>query len=162
MHKEEIAEIARVVAEEVISLKYDVIQEEFDMRYRDVKLLMKNYRKLKAYYSQVSPETLEVNVICSMKRKTGLMMSHVDKMLLAYKTLCNNGETPEEERRWEVLYLRYISEKRLRLSEIAEKLNVDRRTLYRDTDRALEDMAVLLFGIEAIGTWRPNKYTPKK
>lgn len=156
MTKEEVKEIARIAALEALSMKSDLFQEEFDMRYKDVKLLMKNYRKLRAYYDKVSPETLEVSAICTMKRKTGLMMSHVDKMLAAYKVLCENGETPEEERRWKVLYLRYMTEKRLKLHEIAEELHVDKRTLYRDTDRAMEDMAVLLFGIEAIGTWRHN------
>ena len=154
MNRDEVMEIARAAAVEALNLKNDVICEEFDARYQDVKLLMKNYRKLRTYYSKVSPETLEVNAICSMKRKSGLMMSHVDKMLAAYKVLCENGETPEEDRRWQVLYLRYMTEKRLKLHEIAEKLHVDKRTLYRDTDRAMEDMAVLLFGIEAIGTWR--------
>ena len=76
LHKEDIAEIAKVAAIEALKLRNDLIQEEFDKRYQDVKLLMKNYRKLRTYYDTVSPETLEVNAICSMRRKTGLMMSH--------------------------------------------------------------------------------------
>ena len=88
MHKEEIREIAKIAAIEAINHKDDVIREEFDTRYKDVKLLMRNYRKLKTYYDRVEPETLEVNAICSMRRKTGLMMSHVDKMLIAYQALC--------------------------------------------------------------------------
>ena len=161
MHKDEIMEIAKAAAAEALNLKTDIFQEEFDARYQDVKLLMKNYRKLRAYYDTVSPETLEVNAICSMRRKTGLMMSHVDKMLAAYKALCNNADNPEEHRRWQVLHMRYISDKRQKLSDIAGALNVDKRTLYRDTDKALEDMAVLLFGIEAIGTWRHNSHPLK-
>ena len=137
-----------------MSCKDDILQEEFDIRYQDVKLLMKNYRKLRTYYDKVSDDTLEVNAICSMHRKTGLMMSHVDKMLTAYRVLCERSEIPEETRRWEVLYLRYMSDERMNLRDIAERLNINKRTLYRDTDRAMEDMAVLLFGIEAIGTWR--------
>ena len=156
MHKEDIAEIAKVAAIEALKLRNDLIQEEFDKRYQDVKLLMKNYRKLRTYYDTVSPETLEVNAICSMRRKTGLMMSHVDRMLIAYKALCEKSDNPEEYRRWKVLHMRYISDNRQKLTDIADALNVDKRTLYRDTDRALEDMAVLLFGIEAIGTWKHN------
>ena len=147
-------EIARVAALEAIKSKDDVIQEEFDTRFQDVKLLMKNYRKLRTYYDKVSPETLEVNAICSMRRKTGLMMSHVDKMLTAYQALCQGSVKSDEARRWKVLYLRYMSDERMNLRDIADKLHINKRTLYRDTDRAMEDMAVLLFGIEAIGTWR--------
>lgn len=157
MQKDEIREIARAAAIEAIGYKNEIIAEEFDTRYHDVKLLLRNYRRLKAHYARVTPETLEVNVICSMRRKTGLMMSHVEKMLTAYKALCMDAETPEESRRWEVLYLRYMSEERLKLDEIAAKLHINKRTLYRDTERAMEDMAVLLFGIEAIGSWKHSR-----
>lgn len=125
-------------------------------------LLMKNYRKLKAHYSHVSPETLEVSAICSMRRKTGLMMSHVDKMLAAYEAMCKESLNPDEGRRWEALYLRYIDSKRMSVDDIASQLNIDKRTFYRDINKAMEDMAVLLFGIEAIGSWKHKraKVTP--
>lgn len=157
MQKEIVAEIARAAAIEALGYKDDIINEEFDARYHDVKLLLRNYRKLKAHYAHVSPETLEVNAICSMRRKTGLMMSHVDKMLMVYNALCRDCGKVEELRRWNVLYLRYITDERLTVDEIAEQLGIDRRTFYRDINKAMEDMAVLLFGIEAIGTWKHSR-----
>ena len=63
LRKEDIAEIARVAAVEVLARKDEIVAEEFDARYHDVKLLMKNYRMLKAHYAHVSPETLEVSTI---------------------------------------------------------------------------------------------------
>lgn len=150
LNKEEIIEIAR----EVFSQREVIIQEEFDSRYHDVKLLMKNYRMLKTHYTEISPETLEVSAICSMRRKTSLMMSHVDKMLTAYKALCYESG---EKNHWEALYLRYIADERITIDSIAEKLGIDRRTYFRYINYAMEDLAVLLFGIEAIGTWRPQK-----
>ena len=157
MRKEEIAEVARIAAAEVLAKRDEIIEEEFDARYHDVNLLMKNYRKLRAHYANVSPEALEVNSICSMRRKTGLMMSHVDKMLKTYRALCLESENPEEARRWNALYLRYIGKDRMRVEAIADQLNIDKRTFYRDIGKAMEDMAVLLFGIEAIGSWKPKK-----
>lgn len=157
MDKNEIAEIVRMTAAEVLSKKEEVIGEEFDSRYHDVNLLMKNYRKLKRHYSDVSPETLAVNSICAIHNKTGLMMSHVDKMLTAYEAMCKKSDNPDEKRRWDALYLRYIKDKRMSIDAISERLNIDKRTFYRDINRAMEDMAVLLFGIEAIGTWKHKK-----
>lgn len=84
------------------------------------------------------------------------MMSHVDKMLAAYEAMCRDSDNPDETRRWEALYLRFIGEERLKPDAVAERLHIDRRTFYRDIGRAMEDMAVLLFGIEAIGTWKPK------
>lgn len=156
MVKEEIAEIARIAAVEALAHKDDVLREELDARYHDVKLLMSNYRKLKLHYKHISPEVLEVSSICSMRHKTRLMMSHVDKMISAYKSLCSATNNAEEERRWKALYLRYIADERMSVDDIAARLDIDRRTFYRDIGKAMEDMAVLLFGIEAIGTWKPN------
>lgn len=154
MQKEEIAEVVKMAAAEVLAQREAIIGEELDARYHDVRLLMKNYRKLKAHYSRVAPETLEVSSICSMRRKTGLMMSHVDKMLKTYRILCIESGNPDETRRWEALYLRFIGEKRMTVEAIADQLGIDKRTFYRDIGKATEDMAVLLFGIEAIGTWK--------
>ena len=154
MNREEIAEVVRVATEEVLARKDEILDDEYDARYHDVNLLLKNYRKLKAHYSHVSPEALEVSSICSMRRKTGLMMSHVEKMLTAYEAMCCDAVNPEETRRWEALYLRYIDEQRMSIDDIAERLCIDKRTFSRDITRAIEDMAVLLFGIEAIGSWK--------
>ena len=162
MQKEEITEITRIVAAEILNQRENVVQEEFDLRFHDVQLLMRNYRKLKAHYSHISPEALEVNVICSMRRKTSLMMSHVDKMLLVYKALCENSVDQNEINCWTALYLRYISDERMTIDNISEQMNIDRRTFYRYINRAFVDMAVLLFGIEAIGTWKPNKKSTKR
>ena len=153
MQEKEIQDLIQVVAAEMLNQREAIIQEEFDTRFHDVKLLMKNYHMLKKHYTEVAPETLDVGVICSMHHKTGLMMSHVDKMLAAYKSIC---DTSGDRIYWDVLYLRYIADKRLSISDIAEQLHMDRRTYFRYANRALADLAVLLFGIEAIGTWRPN------
>lgn len=157
LRKEEIAEITRIVALEVLKQRDAIIQEEFDARYHDVKLLMKNYRMLKAHYAHVLPETLEVNAICTMRHKTGLLMSHVNMMLTAYKAICYEGGRPDEKNRWDALYLRYISAERITIDDITNRLNIERRTCYRYINRAMEDLAVLLFGIEAIGSWKPKK-----
>ncbi len=157
MKKEEIAEIVRIAAAEVLAKKEEILDDEYDARYQDVKLLMANYRKLKTHYSHVSPETLAVSSICSMHRNTGLMMSHVDKMLAAYEAMCKDAGDSDEARRWDALYLRYIDSERMSVDDIASELNIDKRTFYRDINKAMDDLAVLLFGIEVIGTWKHKK-----
>lgn len=157
MKKDEIDEIVRMAAAEVLARKEEILNDEFDAMYQDVKLLMVNYRKLKTYYTHVSPETMAVDSICAMHSTTGLMMSHVDKMLAAYKAMCKEAGDPDEARRWKALYLRYINSKRISIEKIANELQIDKRTFHRDINRAMDDMAVLLFGIKAIGTWKHKK-----
>ena len=53
-------------------------------------------------------------------------------------------------RRWDALYLRDISDERLSIGSFAEQLRVDWRILFRGISLAMEDLSMLLFGIEAI------------
>ena len=46
MQKETVAEIAKIAAVEALKRHNELMIEEFDARYHDVKLLMQNYRKL--------------------------------------------------------------------------------------------------------------------
>lgn len=63
MRKEEIAEVVKIAAAEVLAQRDAIIEEELDARYHDVRLLMKKYRWLKQHYAKVSPETLEITSI---------------------------------------------------------------------------------------------------
>lgn len=157
LQKEEIEGIARAAAKEALASREAIIEEEISAKYQDVQLLMQNYRKLKAYYSRTSSDVLEVNSVCNMHHTTGLLMSHVDKMLSTYDAMCHDSDNQDELRRWDALYLRYIGDERISVEEIANRLNVDKRTVYRDVGKAMEDMAVLLFGIQAIGSWKKRR-----
>ena len=154
MQQDEIRAVVRVTIEEFFKCKKKVFDEEFDLRYKNVKLLMKNYRKLKRYYEEVPLETLEVDALFDMQRKTGLIMKYVDKMLAVYKSLCQESDSIEQRRRWSAIHLRYIDERKMTIEAIANFLNIDKRTFYRDISKALDELAVLLFGIEALGSWK--------
>ena len=78
-------------------------------------------------------------------------------MLRAYKSLCEASDNPDEMRRYDALYMRYISGEKHKTDDIAEQLGVDRRTFFRDVSKAMEELSILLFGLEAIGTWNPKK-----
>ena len=47
MRKDEIEEVARIAAAEALVKRDEIIKGEYDARYQDVKMRMKNYRRLK-------------------------------------------------------------------------------------------------------------------
>lgn len=132
-----------------------------DRNLRNTELLLKNYTKLKDLcddtiqetipddYPDFSLESLTLESLSMYRKKTFQMMNHVDKMLIAYEWNSKRGPI-EEQRRFKVLKLRYISEDRLTVKEIVELHNIDQSTVYRDTRQAIKDMSILLFGIDAI------------
>ena len=153
MISDEVSEIVSFAVQEILREKEKIKKEALDTCYKNVKLLMKNYRKLKRFQANIETEVLEVESIRVFKNKTSLMMRHVDRMLAAYKSLCMADNLSEQQRRWQSLYLKYIAPEKMRVGDIADLLKIDRRTLYRDLEKAFEDLAVLLFGVEAMGTW---------
>lgn len=73
--------------------------------------------------------------------------------------MCKEALTLDENPRWGALNLRHIGDERLNIDTTAERLCVDRQTFFRDISLAMEDLAELLFNIDAIGA-RKNKKRP--
>ncbi len=153
MTEQNVRDIVTATIREVMEYREVVLKESFDACYKNVKLLMRNYRKLKCYREKISEDVIKVESIGSMYQKTILMMKHIDKMLIAYKAVCEKSNSIEQQRRWQSLYFRYIDERKMSVEDIANELNIDKRTLYRDIAKALEELSILLFGVEAIKAW---------
>ncbi|MFL2100077.1 hypothetical protein [Desemzia sp. FAM 23989] len=136
-------------------------KEKQDRRLRNTELLLKNYRKLKDHCSEIDSEIeefegtildmqeLTIESLMRYRYKTVKMLKHVDKMLIVYEWDCGHG-SEEEKRRYSILKKRYLIEDRRTVKELCEELSVEQATVYRDTKRAIKDIAILLFGIDAL------------
>lgn len=78
------------------------------------------------------------------------MLNHIDAMLRTYEIICLTSKKPEEQRRYRVLEAMYIKEEPEHVEDIADRENIDVRTVYRDLDAACEKLSALLFGIQWI------------
>lgn len=165
MTKHQLEIIAATSAKEAISAYEKKTRKERrevkKRNLRNTELLLKNYVKLKELceetvqesvpddYPEFSLESLTLESLSAYRAKTLKMMNHVDKMLVSYEWHCKKGSV-EERRRYKVLRLRYLMEDRLTVKEIVKLHAIDQSTVYRDTRQAIQDMSVLLFGIDAI------------
>ena len=89
-----------------------------------------------------------VNGILNSTKKTKIILSHINSMLHIYELYCNEYDSEQMKRRYDALYGKYIAEERTSYEEMAEKWNVDVRTIQRDIKIAESDFSVLLFGID--------------
>jgi len=141
-----------------------------DRRLRDTKRLLRNYREIKlhagdaiASLSEIENEdydffrnlleegdSINVSAIIRSKAKSAIMLTHIDAMIQAYQTICFTSKKTEEQRRYRVLESMYLSEVQETAKEVAERENIDIRTVYKDLDIACEKMSALLFGIQWI------------
>lgn len=139
-----------------------------DRRLRNTKRLMRSYREIKihagdaiASLSEVVHEdfeffkglmedgdTVDVSAIVRSKARSAIMLTHIDAMLQAYQAICYGSKKPEDQRRYRVLESMCLVDNPPTVSEIAERENIDVRTVYKDFDAACEKMSALLFGIQ--------------
>ena len=146
----------------------------YDIKLKNTRLLLKNYRKFVSFCEQatVSEEELEsatveelmdklyceaydeVTIVQSLfasKKRTEIIMTHIEKIKNFYIFDANSSKNDEKCRRAHVLEDLYLKgKKQPRMSEIAKKYHISERQVNRDKNAAIEEVAVLMFGIDGI------------
>lgn len=141
-------------------------KKQFKKRaFHNTRLLMREYHKLKAHNEVVKEHIAEVqgtfwehrwlnlDILMQNKARTVKLMRHVDIALDVYKSICLSNDKNEERRKWRVLNKKYIEFPIMSEEKLAELLNVDRSTINRANKEALEDLSVILFGVDMINEW---------
>lgn len=163
---------AKVASETAIKIYTEAKQKEqklrSDRRLRDTKRLMKSYREIKIhagdaiaslaevnnedfdFFHELLEERVSVSAIVLSKAKSAIMLAHIEAMLRAYQAICYGSKKPEDARRYRVLESMYIVGEPVPAQEIADRENIDTRTVYKDLDAACEKMSALLFGVQWI------------
>ena len=150
-------------------------EQQYDRRYHNTKLLLRNYRHLNEHFKNAVFETEEaaecdetfIDIMEMMSGKgydeeiyeksilessirTKIIMTHVNRMLEIYGIMCERSDREDDKRHYRVLKAMYIDEPPVTAYTVAERENVDKRTVYRDIDAAIESLTLLLFGISGI------------
>ena len=149
-------------------------KRQYDWKYQNTKLLLRNYRRLNAYYqnaifsiedAEEADESFE-DIMRSMGRPadeeifvesiqknylaTRIIMTHVNKMLDCYQIMCERSNRQDDKRRWRVLEEMYLTENYTTAEQIARQEHIDKRTVYKDIDVCAADLTALFFGVGGI------------
>lgn len=135
-----------------------------DHRLHNIKLLLKNYRGLVLHCAELKDEldlidntsiqdldisTINLESIESIKKskeKSLAMVIFIRGKMQAYKNSC----TDDELRYFRVLEKKYLTEKKYSIQEIATYENIDKVTVYRYLNKAIDELPVVFFGVDAI------------
>lgn len=77
------------------------------------------------------------------------MMEFVNQILNEYKQVCSSW-TYDQQRRYDVISSLYINKNAVTKTKLAQKFNVDEQTIYRDERKAIDEISIMLFGIDAL------------
>ncbi|MFS0820770.1 hypothetical protein [Bacillus sp. 1P02SD] len=159
--KNQLEIITQEVIKQISTQQKKLQKQEKDWRLRNTKLLLENYDRLRDHCDDIDQqneeyahtifnlEELTLESLMKYRLKTAKMMRHFERMLKHYEADCEYG-TEEEQRRYKVIYHRYLSENRITVQGLCELYNVEQGTIYRDTKLAINDISVLLFGVVAL------------
>ncbi len=127
------AEMGAAAAIEAIEREQEKYRkQQYDWKYHNTKLLLRNYRRLKKYYenaifnsedaeeadenfegimrgvSGAASEKIFVESIQKNYITTKIIMTHVNKMLEVYEIMCKRSSRQDDARHWRVLEGLYI------------------------------------------------------
>lgn len=147
----------------------------YDRRLHNTRLLLKSYRALKHHAlgavstgSQANgirenavdildsldderiDDTLYIESIKRSQQRTAIIIEHIDEMLRYWKIDCEQSGKDEALRRYRVVYDTYIGPEQISADELAERENIERRTVYKDIKAAMRPLSALIFGIDGI------------
>ncbi|MDQ0269956.1 hypothetical protein [Cytobacillus purgationiresistens] len=141
-------------------------QDKHDRRLRNIKLLLRNYRKFvkhcddveadiknlkeKLDLADLDTDEFRIQSIMRSKKRTLAMIEYIDKALRVYESMCQESGDPEDIRRYKVVYDLYISKDKVLAKDIASRHFVHHRTIYKDIDSACKTLSVLMFGIDGV------------
>lgn len=160
--------ITKVASEEAIKAYKEhtqkVNKERHDKRLRNIKLLLNNYRSLLLHCEKLKDDLEEleetsiqeldieeinlesIESIKKSKTKTIAMVYFIQGKIEAYKKTCSTSEL----KYFRVLEKKYITEKKYTIQEIADSEHIDRATVHRHLNKAMEELPVIFFGVDAI------------
>lgn len=159
MSEIEIKQIAKEAALEAIR---EVMFQKKDKRLHNTRLLMKNYNNLKEHISsknenisiivnfddevEIKSDYIWLESVARSKTRTAKMMRYVDDKI---DFLEKKYIEKQEYEKFNAFYLFYIDE--MTNEEIQEELSCGKNTVKRWRDSIINELSVLLWGIDAIG-----------
>lgn len=162
---------AEAAMERLESEKQKVHKKAVDKRLHNTRLLLKNYRMLKAHamnsvfgrtqMQESAADVLEsmMNlyndeiIVDSIKRsasRTAIIISHIDNMLGIYSAYCDKSKDRLERRRYNTIHEMWISADQKTVKEIAKAHHISAESVYVDINIAIERLSALIFGVDGL------------
>lgn len=167
MNKQEIAKIAAEAALDFYKKEQERQNKlKRDRRLRNMKLLLRNYRMFKIHcedlqceleemkdpdsFEYLDVDELAIESIIKNKERTTVMVRYIDRMIDIHRILAEKSNKAEDLRRFKIMFDTYIAEEEKTIDEIADCHFVDKRTVYRDLNKACEALSSLIFGVDGV------------
>ena len=146
----------------------------YETRIKNTRLLLKNYRNfvkackqatftekeletatveevLDKLFCQSYDEVTVVQSILTSKKRTEIILTHIERIINFYIFEAEQSKNDEKIRKAHILNDLYVEGKyKPKINAMSEKYHISERQIRRDANSAIEEIAVLMFGIDGI------------
>ena len=146
----------------------------YDIKIKNTKLLLKNYRNfvkackqatftekeletatveevLDKIFCEVDDEVTVVQSILRSKKRTEIILTHIKRIIDFYLFEANQSGNAEKKRKADILNDLYVKGKnKPKIDVMSEKYHISDRQVRRDAASAIKEIAVLMFGVDGI------------
>ncbi len=168
IYKQMVAEATENAVKQIEKEKQEKIKNRYDTRLRNTEMLLRNYNSFKkhaqdATYSEIEQNGLDedldydkeidnlfINSILKTKKRTEIMLKHIDNCIEYYTYKCLASGKDDVQRRIQVIKMLYINEETMTYEEISEELDCSTKTINNTKKAAIRELSVLLFGIDGV------------
>lgn len=161
------ATIGKIVAG-LITGGSNFAKSESEQQLRNTKSLLRHYRLLENHLNievptvdedvPLSKYEISLYSLLGYRVRSKEMMEFVNNILDRYRQLCAAG-TFEDGRRYNVIKKLYLIDDTLTRVQLADYYKVDEKTIRRDERKAIDDLSVMIFGIDALNDMSKTRRT---
>lgn len=147
------------MVDQLISKGNNFAETESEQKLRNTKALLQNFWllgnhldiKMPTVDEDVPLSKYEISLysLLGYRVRTKEMLEFVTAIIDRYGELCKQG-TFEDERRYEVIKKLYLVDRRLTRMQLADQYDVDEKTIRRDERKAINELSIMIFGIDAL------------
>ena len=95
-------------------------------------------------------EAVRMNSMVENAATIRTLANHLRTSVEAYRSVCENTGSVDDKRRFRMMYTLYISEDGKTAEQLAECENCDQSTIYRNVEKACEELAILFFAAKGL------------
>lgn len=147
------------IVDRLITKGNDFAETESEKIKRNTKALFQNYKLLESHLDIEMPVLeddtplnkyeLTLYSLLGYRARSKEMMIFLNDVFERYREICMNGSL-EQQRRYRVIRMLYVDIKTITKAKIAQSLGIDEKTVGRDERRALSELSIMIFGIDAL------------
>lgn len=168
IYKQMVSEATENAVKEIEKQRKEKLKNKYDRRLRNTEMLLQNYNNFKkhaqdAVYTEIKEEGIDedldydneiedlfINSILKTKKRTEIMLKHIDSCIEYYSYKCLASEKSDVQRRIQVIKMLYINEDTMSYEEISEELDCSTKTINNTKKAAIKELSVLIFGIDGV------------